>query len=634
MLTVRPVTTIADVVAIEQVPIEDRGLANSTYQLLQDAARLYGHRLAISFLMNGSSDEKSIDISYRELYHRVTQTANALHRLGIEHTDVISTMLPNLPHSHYAMWGGEAAGIVNPISPHLSVEQTVAIMNSVQSKVLITLAPYADSDLWQKALEIKKHVYSLRAILIVDPVNLLPLPKRAMASIRRSLPKMQGVYDFDKAVSRCPTDILESHRQIHPEDIASYFYTGGITSAPKITPHTHRNETSMALMINSILRLQPSQVMLSGLTLSHVNAVISPGLATFMTGGRVLIPSMQGYRGEEVITNLWKLVERFKVNVINGVPAFYKKMVTVAAPQQDLSSVKFALCGASTMPPELIDRFQKHCGISILEGYGLTEGTCVSCVNPPYGERRAGSIGIRVPYSGMKAVILDENQRYLRDCAPDEIGHILIHGPHVFPGYIQRENNSNVWIDESGWFDTGDLGRCDTEGYFWLHGRSHDQISQSGHPGDPQPIEQQLLKHPAVTAAAVVSRDDNKGEYQIIAYVTLREDSQLDMATLSEEYHANANAKLPPLPYIYCLKQMPTTGTDIVDRQTLHKDALCRLYQELLEDLKGPHKIEVHITINDHLEQVARISGLPVTEEMRQQVQGRLKGLPISAELV
>ncbi|WP_426414626.1 acyl-CoA synthetase [Aestuariirhabdus sp. LZHN29] len=634
MLSVRPVKSLADVVAVEQVPIEDRGLPNSTYQLLQDAARLYGERTAISYLMTGSCDEKSTDISYKELFHRVTQTANALHRLGIESRDVVSTLLPNLPHSHFSIWGGEAAGIVNPINPHIAIDQVVAIMNAVQSKVLITLAPYPDSDLWQKALEIKKRVYSLRAILIVDPVNLLPLPRRAMVSIRRKLPRMQGVYDFDKAIARCPTDMLESHRQIHPQDIASYFYTGGMTGTPKITPHTHRNEASMALMINTMLRFQQSQVVLNGLTLSHVNAIIIPGLAPFMAGARVLIPGMEGYRGEQVIKRLWALIEHYKVEIISGVPAFYKRAISVPTGQHTLDSVRFALCGASPLPIKLIDQFQQHCGIPLIEGYGLTEGTCVSCVNPPDGNAQAGSIGIRMPYSGMKTVILDENQRYLRDCTVDEIGHILIRGPHVFPGYIQREKNRNVWIGDHGWFDTGDLGRCDGEGYFWLHGRSLDQISQPGHSRDPQPIERLLQQFPGVERAAIVGRNDAAGKHQVVAYVTAQQDVDLPLDTLSEAYHAQADAHLPPIPCIYLLEVMPLTNVGKIDRQLLRKDALCRLYQELLDDLKESSEIRVDITTNDQLEQVARIQGLPGGHSIRKEVKARLEGLSIRAELV
>ncbi|RRJ83444.1 acyl-CoA synthetase [Aestuariirhabdus litorea] len=633
MLSVRPVNSLADVVAVEQVPIEDRGLPNSTYQLLQDAARLYGERIAISYLMTGSCDEKSVDISYRELFHRVTQTANALHRLGIESRDVVSTLLPNLPHSHYAIWGGEAAGIVNPINPHIAIDQVVAIMNSVKSKVLITLAPYPGSDLWQKALEIKKRVYSLRAILIVDPVNLLPLPRRAMVSIRRKLPRMQGVYDFDKALSRCPADMLESHRQIQPQEIAAYFYTGGATGTPKITPHSHRNEAAMALMLNCMLRFQQGQVILSGLSLSHANALIIAGLAPFMAGARVLLPGMEGYRGEQVLQRLWALIDHYRVEVINGVPAFYKRALSVPVGSHRLDRVRFALCGASPLPTKLIEQFQQHCGIPLVEGYGLTEGTCVSSLNPP-GEVRAGSIGIRMPYSGMKAVILDENQRYLRDCAVDEIGHILIRGPHVFPGYIQREKNHDVWIGDNGWFDTGDLGHCDAQGYYWLHGRSQDQISQPGHLRDPRPIEHRLLQFPGVMQAAVVGRNDAQGEHQIVAYVSAQAGADLSLEELSDAYHSEAEPPLPPLPRIYRLERLPLTSVGKVDRQVLRKDALCRLYQELLEDLRGATEIRVDIITNDQLEQVARIQGLPDDAPLQEQVNDRLKGLPIRAELV
>src|SRR5207244_11252118 len=104
---------------------------------------------------------------------------------------------------------------------------------------------------------------------------------------------------------------------------------------------------------------------------------------------------------------------------------------------------------------------------TIIEGYGLTEATSISAVNPKYGEKRVGSIGLRLPYQLMKAVQLTSTGAYGRDCASNEVGSIAVKGPNVFPGYVDEEHNKELWIEE-GWLDTGDVGFQDTDGYFWL----------------------------------------------------------------------------------------------------------------------------------------------------------------------
>src|SRR5690606_3406967 len=144
------------------------------------------------------------------------------------------------------------------------------------------------------------------------------------------------------------------------------------------------------------------------------------------------------------------------------------------------------------LPVEVFKSFQERTGLKILEGYGLTEGTCVSSVNPPLGEQRLGSIGLRIPGQQMKAVVLDDNGDYQRDCQVDEVGIIVISGPNVFAGYKVAEHNKGLWVDcgdGERWLNTGDLGREDAEGYFWLTGRKKELIIRGGHNIDPASIE-------------------------------------------------------------------------------------------------------------------------------------------------
>ena len=182
-----------------------------------------------------------------------------------------------------------------------------------------------------------------------------------------------------------------------------------------------------------------------------------------------------GYRGEGVINNFWHIIDYYKINFFSGVPTVYSALLDVPVEGADISTLEFALCGDAPVPVEVFRQFEARTKIQILEGYGLTEGVCISSINPPAGEKRVGSIGIRLPYQEMKVVELDPEGKYKRFCDQDEIGLIVLRGPNVFAGYRDEAHNRSAWIDsrdDNGrWLNTGDLGRQDAEGYFWLTGR-------------------------------------------------------------------------------------------------------------------------------------------------------------------
>jgi fatty-acyl-CoA synthase len=203
------------------------------------------------------------------------------------------------------------------------------------------------------------------------------------------------------------------------------------------------------------------------------------------------------------------------------VPTIYAALLDTAIGENDISSLEFAICGAAPMPAKLIDAFKAKTGVKILEGYGLTEGTCASSLNPPDGQRIAGSIGLRIPYQQMRAVILDGQGRFLRMAETDEIGIIAIHGPNVFAGYLDPNHDSGLWIEIDGerWLNTGDLGRQDANGYFWLSGRRKELIIRGGHNIDPKVIEEALSKHPAVALAVAVGSPDAYAGEVPVAYV-------------------------------------------------------------------------------------------------------------------
>jgi fatty-acyl-CoA synthase len=339
---------------------------------------------------------------------------------------------------------------------------------------------------------------------------------------------------------------------------------------------THANEVANAWSAGQFLGdgIGASKNIFCGLPLFHVNAVLVTGLVPFSRGAHVVLGTPQGYRGEGVIPRFWELVQRHRINFFSGVPTLYAALLQQPTEGRDIGSLEYGLCGAAPMPMELMRSLQDKTGLKILEGYGLTEGTCVSTCNPPGGDRRIGSIGLRVPGQLMKAVMLDDDGRYVRDCDMGEVGVLAISGPNVFAGYKVTEHNEGLWLDLGDgrrWLNTGDLGREDDDGYFFLTGRKKELIIRGGHNIDPACIEEPLHRHPAVQIAAVVGRPDAHAGELPVAYVQLKPGAsatEADLLAFAKE-HIVERAALPKA--IHIIPAMPLTGVGKIYKPELKK---------------------------------------------------------------
>jgi len=560
------IRTPADIEAIEAVPFEQRleGL-DSTYDAIARAAQRSPDAVALAFVPNGDSAASAHEVTYRELLHKVTQAANAFHALGVGPNDVVSYVLPNLLETHYTIWGGEAAGIVNAVNPLLEPDQIAHILNAVETKVLVTLGPTLGASLWQKVDAVRRRVPSLHNVLVVGEA-------RAIA---------EDVLPFADALQRQPGDRLASGRRIGRNDVASYFHTGGTTGLPKIAPHTHLNELANAWSASAMLDLGSRDTLLCGLPLFHVNGVVVTGITPFIVGAKVVLLGAEGYRSKTTIEHFWRNVERFGATFFSAVPTIYSTLLGVPIDGADVSSLRYAICGAAAMPRELIRKFEDATGVKILEGYGLTEGTCVSAVNPRDGARAVGSIGLRIPYQQMKTVELDAEGRYAGDCRVDEIGRLVIKGPNVFPGYKDESANRGIWLGER-WLDTGDLARQDVDGRFWLTGRQKDLIIRGGHNLDPSLIEEAMMRHPAVQMAAAVGKPDAYAGELPVAYVTLRAGCR----TTAEELLAFAKstiAERAAAPSEVIVRDaIPVTAVGKIFKPELRFDAVKRVLETVL----------------------------------------------------
>ncbi|SDK60589.1 acyl-CoA synthetase [Pseudomonas indica] len=608
------VSSILDIHAIEQVPLSERGLAANTYAALQRCAAEHADSPALSFLLDAKKFQRTHDWSYAELFADITRAANAFHHLGIGPRDVVAFLLPNLPETHLTIWGGEAAGIVMAINPLLEAPQIAELLRAAKAKLVVTLAPTPGSDLWNKLASQLDRLPSVQDVVWVNMtpyVGTLPaLVLRGLALREKLRHRKLRIHDLRALMRRQPGDRLQSGRQIHPEEPSSYFCTGGTTGLPKIAMRTHGSEVFNAWAMAA--NLQPrvtSQVIFCGLPLFHVNGQLVTGLMPWTQGDRVIIGTPQGYRGEGVIANFWAMVQHFGINFFSGVPTVYSALLQQPASGYDISSLQYALCGAAPMPVELFREFEQRIGVRILEGYGLTEGACVSSVNPADGERRIGSVGLRLAYQDMRAVILDEAGNYLRDAQTDEAGVIAIQGPNVFAGYLDAMHNKGVWIDIDGqrWLNTGDLGRQDAQSYFWLTGRKKELIIRGGHNIDPKQIEEALQAHPSVAlVAAVGSPDAHAGEVPV-AYVQLNPGASCDEQTLLAfaAQHIAERAAVPKR--IEVLDALPVTPVGKIFKPALQQREIAQVVRREAQAL-GLAQLDIEVIQDTRRGLVAQIS--------------------------
>ncbi|RON24804.1 acyl-CoA synthetase [Pseudomonas brassicacearum] len=586
------VQTLNDIESIERVPLSDHGLACSTYEALRLAVERTPQAPALSFFADAADFKRTHEWNYAQLFGEITRAANAFHDLGITPGEVIAFILPNLPETHFTLWGGEAAGIVMAINPLLEAKQMAALLNAAKVSVVVTLAPTAGSDLWPKLASQLDQLPTVNSVVWVsmEPYGAESVrgARNAMALKERDLHSGIAIHDWRALMDTQPHTYLKSGRQIRQDECSSYICTGGTTGLPKIAARTHGSEVFNAWAMAAHMQPRSSgQVIFCGLPLFHVNGQLVTGLMPWTQGDHVILGTPHGYRGEGVISRFWEMVEHFGINFFSGVPTVYAALLQNECEGRDLSSLRYAMCGAAPMPAELFREFERRTGVKILEGYGLTEGACVSSVNPPHGERRIGSIGIRIPYQNMRAVLLDDAGEYLRDASVDEIGLITISGPNLFEGYLEARHNQGLWIDIDGqrWLNTGDLGRQDAQGYFWLTGRKKELIIRGGHNIDPKQIEEALQAHPAIAlAAAIGSPDAYSGEVPV-AYVQLRLGHACNAEELEAFAHLNISERAAVPKRIEILDALPLTAVGKIFKPALQQREISRVVRQEVDRL-------------------------------------------------
>ncbi len=474
------------------------------FTILEEAAQKYPENIAIRFYNH--------TITYRELDDLVDRVKSALYDMGIRKGDRVALMLPNTPHyviSYYAVLKlGATVVQMNPLySPH----EIEFILSNSEARAIITLDLFVD-----KVKKVRDRVPT--EFFIAGKIqDFLRFPLNILLGIKNFVSRVPSIPgDFVKF-----TDLINHEKKpievpIDPkEDIALFQYTGGTTGFPKAVMLTHFN--LMANVQQTVAwnpALEPGRERtLVVIPLFHVYAMTIGMNYTISIGGEMIL--LPKFHTKDVL----ELLDKHRVTLFPGVPAIYNAIINYKdVHKYNLRSIKVCISGAAPLPVEVKKRFEELTGAKLVEGYGLSEASPVTHVNPIFGVNKAGSIGIPLPDTD--AMIADEEGNPL---PTGEVGELAVRGPQVMKGYWKNEEETRKVL-RNGWLFTGDMAKMDEDGYFYIVDRKKDMIIVKGFNVYPRVVEEVLYKHPKVQDAAVVGvKLPDRADELVKAFVVLKE---------------------------------------------------------------------------------------------------------------
>ncbi len=562
---------------------KDREKLETIYQMLSETTKAFPTRPAVSYQLFSEPTAKAETLSWQQFHDQVCQAANLFRSLGIGEKDVVALVLPNTMETVVATIGGMIAGIVNPINPLLESDQISAILRETNARVVVTLKAFPKTDIGQKTADAVRHAPNVKTVLEIDLNRYLSPPKSWIVPLVRPknpITHNAKVLNFVAQAKQHGTSLTFKDPQV--DRVGAYFHTGGTTGMPKVAQHTYEGMIYNG-WLGDVLLFDEKDSVMCPLPMFHVFACHVILMAMIKSGAHVVFPTPAGYRGDGVFDNFWKLLERWDTTFVITVPTAVS-MLMQRKVDADISKVKNAFSGSAPMPLELFNRFESATGMHVIEGYGLTEATCLVSVNPVDGEKRVGSVGVPLPYADVKIIKFDEKGEPV-ECAVDEIGEICVSTPGVYAGntYTEAEKNHDLYHYGTH-LRTGDLGRLDPEGYLWITGRAKDLIIRGGHNIDPAEIEEALMAHEAVAMAGAIGQPDaHSGELPCV-YVELVEGGDASAEDLAEHCKIHVHERAAQPKHVEILSELPKTAVGKVFKPDLRKRAIKRVYDAALKE--------------------------------------------------
>ncbi|GAF13424.1 long-chain-fatty-acid-CoA ligase [Bacillus sp. JCM 19045] len=519
----------------------------------KESAKKYPEHEAVHFL--GKS------MTYEQLYDQSLRFANQLVKLGLKKGDRVAIMLPNTPQSIISYYGVlMAGGIVVQTNPLYVERELQHQLIDSQAKLILCLdsvLPRVQKVMDQTPLEL---------IIVTGIADYLPFPKGLLFPLvqkKQGIPKVKVEYSerilrFTKLIKEGKP--VEINVEVKADELALLQYTGGTTGLAKGVMLTHRNLVVNSKQCDSWLYKaeEASERVLGVMPFFHVYGMTTVmNVAVMKSQTMVLLPRFNP-------VDVLKTIEKQKITLFPGAPTMYVALCNRSdIGDYDLTSIKACISGASALPLEVQQKFEKLTNGRIVEGYGLTETSPVACANPIWDKRKTGSVGIPWPDTEMMIYSAEKDG----EAEIGEIGEVFIKGPQVMSGYWNRPEDTNQTF-HGDWFKSGDMGRMDDEGYVFIVDRKKEMIIASGYNIYPREIEEVLYEHDDIIQAAVVGIPDEYRGETVKAFVVLKPDSSVTKEEL--ETYCRKRMAAYKLPRIFEFrKELPATLTGKILKRVL-----------------------------------------------------------------
>jgi long-chain acyl-CoA synthetase len=519
------------------------------YELLDNTAEKFGSRTAIWFLKN--------KISYKKLKDTADRLATVLVDLGVKRNDVVAIMIPNFPQFLMSYYGILKAGAIVTACSVLHTEHELAYqLNDSGAEIIIA---------WDNQVEKINNIRDrtrLRHVIITNVFDYSPMAPR-------NPPEIAGTMQFLNLVNNTKPN-PPKFKTNAKEDVACLQYTGGTTGLPKGAMLTHYNIVSNCTAVvawSAGEMREGKEIILTNLPLFHIyGQTVCMNLHILIGSTIALNPDARDQK------SLFEIIRSTNATMFPGVPTMYMRLLErddLEDYAKDLRSIRVCNTGAAPMPPEVLKEFEERTGAIILEGYGMTEASPVTHTNPFSGVRKVGSVGMPIPDTEVKIVLLDD---HTKPVPLGESGEIIIKGPQVMKGYWNKPEATADQIRD-GWLLTGDIGKMDEDGYFYIVDRKKDMIDVSGFKVYPRELEDLLFENEAVENAAVIGVPDPNlpGSEKVKAYIVLKDGykESEEMEAQIKDYCRQLVAPYKVPKFIEFRKELPETLVGKVLRKDL-----------------------------------------------------------------
>lgn len=525
----------------------------SIIDILDESVAKYGDKTA--YINMGQT------ISFSELDSLSRQFAAYLMNNGFKPGDAIAIMMPNLLQYPVALFGILRAGmtVVN-VNPLYTARELKHQLNDSQAKAIIIVENFAHT------LDKVVADTGIQEVLLTSLADMLPAPKRWVVNfVVKHVKKMVPSYSLSGAKSfmsalKAGEKLTYTRPEINNQDLAFLQYTGGTTGVSKGAMLTHRNMIANLEQVSGLLStvITPGKdLVVTALPLYHIFALLANCLLFLKFGcPNLLITNPKDMPG------FVKELEKYPFAILPGVNTLFNGLLnTPGFSELDFSNFKFGLGGGMAVQRPVAEKWQKVTGTVLLEGYGLTECSPVVAVNPPQLEAYKGAIGLPVPSTDI--MLIDDNGN---EAGVGESGELWVKGPQVMKGYYNRPEASDE-ILKDGWLATGDIARCDEEGYFYIVDRKKDMILVSGFNVFPNEIEEVAAMHDAVLEVAAIGVPHDVSGEVVKLFIVRKDDSLTAEAVISHCRTHLTGYKVPK--HVEFKEELPKTNVGKILRREL-----------------------------------------------------------------